>query len=123
MIDWTDVVKGPVIMTVGPWKDVHVDSYNVRLSDVRIDTTLSGDKYDQASLKVQIQYTGSPSDDYNVEYTFEDARGKVIRSDTLPAKEKLDYQFSTGEVEAWYPIGHGKQPLYSLSVQLKDSVC
>jgi beta-mannosidase len=109
-------------MTVGPWKDVNVDSYNVRLSDVRIDTTLSGGKYDQASLKVQIQYTGSPSDDYRVEYALKDAQGKVIRSDALAGKENLDYKFSNGEVEAWYPIGHGKQPLYSLSVQLKDSV-
>ena len=109
-------------MTIGPWRGIYLDSYNVRLSDVRIDSSLSGDGYDQASLTAQIQHSGSSSGEYTVDYTLSHTDGSVIKSaEGKPATEKLNWDLKA-DVKAWYPLGHGEQPLYKLDLHLKDFV-
>lgn len=110
------------MMTVGPWRETFVESYDVRLDEIRIDTTLSDEKYDQASLTAQIAHSGTSSG-YTYDAYLRDAEGKVVESveDQLPT-QKIEWSFSEGQVDAWYPKGYGKQALYALEVVLKDSV-
>jgi beta-mannosidase len=34
----------------------------------------------------------------------------------------VSWEFEEGEVELWWPSGHGKQPLYTVKVELHGSV-
>ncbi|WWC85605.1 uncharacterized protein L201_000469 [Kwoniella dendrophila CBS 6074] len=113
--DW-----GPVMMTVGPWKDIQLETYDARLEDIRIETTLTGENYRIASLQAKVTVSTDPDDRYHVDLALKDADGGVIRStENHPAAQSLHWNLQD-EVEAWFPRGYGNQTLYSLDVQLKD---
>ncbi|WWD22921.1 hypothetical protein CI109_107416 [Kwoniella shandongensis] len=114
--DW-----GPIIMTVGPWKDIHLETYPARIGDVRIDTTLTGSQYNVASLNAAIVIASSTSNAYKLDVTLKDAAGHVVKS--VSGHSPLDamkWDFKDGEIDGWYPRGYGEQPLYTLEIQLKD---
>ncbi|KAK8844526.1 hypothetical protein IAR55_006372 [Kwoniella newhampshirensis] len=114
--DW-----GPIMMTVGPWKDIYVESYDVRLGNVRIDTTLSGSQYDVASLKAQFEVHGFMKDEFTLGVTLKTAEGDVIKTVTdHKSSSGLEWKLKSGEVEGWYPRGYGDQALYSFDIELKD---
>ncbi len=54
--DW-----GPVILCVGPWRDVYIESYETRIADVETKTKLSPD-FKQAELDVMMSLEGLQSD-------------------------------------------------------------
>ncbi|OCF62027.1 hypothetical protein L486_01693 [Kwoniella mangroviensis CBS 10435] len=113
--DW-----GPVMMTVGPWKGVHLEVYDVRLEDVRIDTTLTGQTYDTATLTAAISLSDKQERDYLLDFTLVDSNNNIIRSARKHlASEKLRWDLGQ-EAKGWYPRGYGDQPLYRLEVELKD---
>lgn len=106
--DW-----GPVIMTIGPWRPIYLETYEHRLANLRVDTELSQreGKWDGASLKVvEIDVVGDKPEGAKLAYTLTDAEGTVVKTEIT---DKPDWDLA-GQVEAWYPIHYGKQPLYSL---------
>ncbi|WWC73873.1 uncharacterized protein I206_107845 [Kwoniella pini CBS 10737] len=112
--DW-----GPVMMTVGPWKDIHLEAYDARLEDVRVDTTLSGAGYDHATLEAHFSTSGKA--ELKLDLELQDISGKVIRSvQSHPAEDVLNWNLGQ-EVKGWYPIGYGDQNLYQLKIELKDA--
>ncbi|WVR07896.1 hypothetical protein IAU60_004939 [Kwoniella sp. DSM 27419] len=112
--DW-----GPVIMTVGPWKSVHLETYSSRLEEVRIDTTLSGEAYQHASIEVRATVSGDQAGDLVIDVKLEDGAGQTIKSATdFPVSKNLHWDLLDGEVKGWYPRGYGQQPLYTLRVDL-----
>lgn len=109
--DW-----GPIIMTVGPWKDVHLETYTTRIENVRVDTDVSGNKYDRFSLKVSdVQIAHRPAGS-KVVYTLTQG-DEVVQTEVA---EEPHWDLS-GKVKAWYPIYYGEQPLYTLEAELIDT--
>lgn len=104
---------------------VHLETYTYRLENIRIDTTLSAPEYTKASLSATFDISPkAPSSDYTIKAVLKTKDGKkVVKSMTQSAGEKsLKWDLRDGEVEAWWPVHYGKQPLYDLEISLLDKV-
>lgn len=110
-------------MTVGPWRPISFHTYEIRIAEVwanaivseklepRLDLSfdLAGDEFMgtvQASLK------GT-----NGTYIKEIQDVKVARGEGFTT-----FAFGDGEIELWYPVGYGEQPLYEIEVVVTDDV-
>jgi hypothetical protein len=57
-----------------------------------------------------------------------DASGNSIKTQTIKLNDngeaEVEWDFTVGEdVELWWPVGQGKQPLYNVSAEYKLQVC
>ncbi|KAL1410297.1 hypothetical protein Q8F55_004303 [Vanrija albida] len=110
--DW-----GPVVMTVGPWQAVHLETYEYRVGELRVDAGLGGEAFDKPWLAVaELQVEPQPPADAKVVYTLSTADGAVVKQEVLPEAELPSWDLVSSAVQAWYPVHYGKQPLYSLHV-------
>lgn len=111
-------------MTAGPWRPIRLETYTYRIDDIRIDADLIGPEYKTATLKAKIELASSSSstDGFKYKAVLKTAEGKKVKESTFDLKETLDWKFENGEVEAWWPIHYGKQPLYQLEITLSDKV-
>ncbi|ELU41403.1 glycoside hydrolase family 2 protein [Rhizoctonia solani AG-1 IA] len=93
--DW-----GPVLRTIGPWRPIKLETYAVRLSDVRVQGDLS-------ALVV-----------------LKSSAGAVIKKAadlTVKGGQSIaEFELAKGEVDLWYPVGYGKQALYTVEVEVTD---
>ncbi len=103
---------------------VHLETYSVRFGDIRVDTFVRGADYSQARLSAIVEVisegTSHPSD-IHVKLAKRDD-GFVIRKGQFQAGQPISWDFSSGEVDLWWPTGYGKQSLYVLSVEVRDQV-
>lgn len=117
--DW-----GPVILTAGPWKPVYLQTYDMRIEDVHVVSTLAPD-HQWAELAVNIKTAGSISSATSkpkVEVGISDQNGekvlrKVVEIDstgTGVSVLKLD------KPKLWWPTGQGEQHLYTIEAVLFD---
>ncbi|ORY26762.1 glycoside hydrolase superfamily [Naematelia encephala] len=117
--DW-----GPVLMTTGPWRSIHLETYTYRLNNIRIDTDLFGPDFTSASVKAALdifpQAQPSATEGYRVHWVLRSTGAMIVREALLQIDETLQWQFNENEFEIWWPIGYGKQALYTLEIALLD---
>lgn len=120
--DW-----GPVIMTVGPWKDILLEAYTARIDSNRISVTLE-EPYDAPSLRSTFEVVGQ-TEGLAADVKLVDNKGSVVKevtgislsSEGNVTVGRVEWSFKTGEVDIWWPVGHGAQPLYTVNVILRSS--
>lgn len=101
---------------------IRLEAYSSRIDGVRVDAKLTGNDYQTASLAASVTIARSTKG-LVVHAQLETASGDVVKEATLKAEDgEWKWDFEAGEVDAWWPIGYGKQPLYSLKVDLVDAV-
>ncbi|PCH41492.1 glycoside hydrolase family 2 protein [Wolfiporia cocos MD-104 SS10] len=113
--DW-----GPILMTVGPWKPIKLETYQARITDVDVRARVSED------LSAVLDVTFSLSRD-NHSIASVNLRGpdnslvsgqnsiKIFHSEA-----KARFKMSAGTYDLWYPVGYGKQPLYTVEIKVAD---
>lgn len=106
----------PRLTSTGP---IHLETYTYRLSDVRIDTSLEGDALDTGKLAATLSYNQPPPAHVRLKVVLKTRDGIVIK-ETIENVHNFKWTLTSGEVEAWWPVGYGKQPLYSLELSLLD---
>lgn len=106
--DW-----GPVVMCLGPWRDVYVESYSTRIADVLTTTKLSSD-FSEAELDVTITLEGAPNE---VRLEVYSPEGKLLETKNVTDSNAT---FKIDNPHLWYPHGYGEQPLYKLVVKCAD---
>jgi beta-mannosidase len=114
--DW-----GPTFLTMGPWRAVRLEAYNVRVADVHCPAQVSEDLH-SASLPVSILLESAlptlPAN-LDVRVSIFAPTGIVVDEVTLPGKtQELQHTFSLQMPQLWWPRGYGEQPLYRLEVTL-----
>ncbi|CCO26797.1 beta-mannosidase [Rhizoctonia solani AG-1 IB] len=114
--DW-----GPVLRTIGPWRSIRLETYAVRLSDVRVRQDVKEDL--SAKLSVDLEVSDKSSD-LSASVVLKSSTGTVIKKATDLAIQNgqsvVQFEVAKGEVDLWYPVGYGKQPLYTVEVQVAD---
>ncbi|KAL7409700.1 glycoside hydrolase family 2 protein [Mrakia frigida] len=106
--DW-----GLVLMTVGVWKPVFIEHYMSRISDVRVDADVAENL--SVSVEVTVAVEGEAAG--AVVVALKDPAGAVVKSGEAK-NGKIAWTFKTGELDLWYPVHYGEQPIYSVEVTL-----
>jgi beta-mannosidase len=110
-------------MTAGPWRPIRLETYTYRIEDIRIDADLIGPEFNTATLTAKVELAASgPKEGLSYKAILKTAKGQKVKEGIFELKDTLDWTFDQGEVEAWWPIHYGKQPLYQLEVVLCDKV-
>ena len=118
----SQAIIGPILMTIGPWKPIRLHTYSVRITDVDIRSTVSEslDVHLKIFLSVSEGARGSAS------VVLRSPQGIVVamKNDVKieSGKAEVEFNFPPGVLELWYPVGYGKQPIYTVDVQSKDQV-
>jgi beta-mannosidase len=112
--DW-----GPVLRTVGPWRPISLHSYPARLSDVRVNSDVS----EALDTKLTVDLALSHDVPATASVVLKDPSGKVVKNAETKFSgktAKLEWEAKAGELELWWPVGYGKQPQYTVEVQVAD---
>jgi len=105
---------------MGPWKPVSLQTYTARITDLRISTDVS-EAFD-VKIKVSVQSSAASG---KAEILLKDPKGNVVQKvdSTLTAgKTTAEFKGAKDDFELWYPVGYGKQPIYSVEVHISDDV-
>jgi beta-mannosidase len=113
--DW-----GPVLMTVGPWRPIYLHTYTDRITDFRARTDVSETL--SANITVQLETTLKQG---SAAISITNSVGAVVRegqAKVADGKAEISFTGKAGEFELWWPVGYGKQPLYTVSAILHNGV-
>ena len=107
--DW-----GPVLVTAGIWRPIALESWSTaRLDALRPLATLGDDGAGHLDLHLDV-----------VRDTAAELRVRASVAGTIAEGAVGDgtaqLSFAVPGTEAWWPVGHGEQPLYDLTVELLD---
>ncbi|KLO14962.1 glycoside hydrolase family 2 protein [Schizopora paradoxa] len=118
--DW-----GPVLMTVGPWKSIKIEAYETRISDFRISTAVDPEAVGSDFVKANISI-GIEGQKQGVSATIK-PRGALVNAVSVSpvaldsGAGSASFSVKQGDCELWYPVGYGKQPLYTFDLTIKDA--
>lgn len=115
--DW-----GPILMTVGPWRPIYFHTYDIRIAEVWANAIVSEKLEPRLDLSFELA-----GDEFNGTVQL-----FVRGPDKVSIKEIKDLKVAAGkgsttlafddEIDLWYPVGYGKQPLYEIEVVAIDDV-
>ncbi len=111
--DW-----GPVLMTVGIWRPVQLELFDVRICELYCPVTVSQD-LKTASFPITVSLTGHVSEDLKLRLRLLSPLGECSAEIVLAAELILEYPFSVQNPQLWFARGQGGQPLYTLEVTLE----
>ena len=125
--DW-----GPTVTTSGIWKPCRVEAWDAcRLGDLRPRTTALESDLARVSVAAAVAGSGGGT----VSFTLTDPAGAVaatgeaeVRGVEVRGIESRGAADGAAEAalevfdpRLWWPVGHGKQPLYTLDAELRDA--
>ncbi|KAL1864380.1 hypothetical protein VTK73DRAFT_5943 [Phialemonium thermophilum] len=115
--DW-----GPTLLTAGPWRPIYLESFVTRISDLGIDVEVA-DTLDRAVVTATVEVEGEGGRDADrrsiLLELFDPAGDKIAEGKAEDAKA---YRFTVHKPSLWYPLGYGKQPLYTLKATVEGGV-
>jgi beta-mannosidase len=113
--DW-----GPILMTVGPWKPITLEVYESRIVELDIRSQIS----EALDVKLSAMLTFSETISGYVSFVLRKPDGSVEASATKISvrggQASIDFEWQAGQLQLWYPVGYGSQPLYAVEVELAD---
>ncbi|WP_444961959.1 glycoside hydrolase family 2 protein [Nocardiopsis sp. M1B1] len=110
--DW-----GPDLQTAGIWKPVRLERWRTaRLSQVRPLVTVGEDGTGRVEVHADVEWSGSAPGSGLV--LVAEVAGVRAAADVAPGAENGVVVVEVPDARLWWPVGHGDQPLYDLSVTL-----
>jgi beta-mannosidase len=105
--DW-----GPILNTCGPWREVRLETYQARISDLRVDYQFDDSlKSVQGTISVRVE--GSSAE--NVAFAVYDGDKLVFKETTQVTGGTGKVEFHVNNPKLWFPHGYGEQPLYRVT--------
>jgi len=113
--DW-----GPVLMTVGPWKSIRLETYQARITDVDIRAKVSED----LSANLEVNFALSRDNHSIASVNLQGPDGSMVAGQNsiriFKSEAKAHFKLSAGTYDLWYPVGYGKQPQYTVEIKVTD---
>lgn len=111
--DW-----GPTLVTCGIWRPVRLESYSgPRITGVRLAATVGADGVPR--LDARVETTGGATETPRGEVEVAGVRGALDFDGDNPVGTA---ELTVPGAEAWWPRGHGGQPLYEVTVRVGDDI-
>ena len=111
--DW-----GPDLQTAGIWKPVELERWRVaRLAEVRPIITADG-RSGRVEVHVTVERSGLGLDHDSSLTLSASVAGANAEVTVGPGETSAVVVVDAPEVDLWWPLGHGEQPLYDLTVRL-----
>lgn len=110
-------------MTAGPWRPVQLHSYATHINDLRVSSNVNSDLAVDLDISVSLDAPFSGTADIVL---LDSSSNVVVKENDLKLENgnaKAHFHLKKGDVELWYPVGYGKQPIYSVRVEVKNTVC
>lgn len=112
--DW-----GPFLMTAGIWKEVRLEVYSARVSDLWTEVELAGD-HAKARIAVFAEIeAGSPDASHRATFTLSLKGQDIAKEVVSPENNVAKTTFEVQNPSLWWPNGYGDQTLYEISVSLE----
>ena len=109
-------------MTVGPWKPITLEAYESRIVELDIRSQIS----EALDVKLTVMLIFSETVSSYVSCVLRKPDGSVEASaNKIPVRgghASIDFEWRAGQLQLWYPVGYGSQPLYAVEVELADQV-
>jgi beta-mannosidase len=114
---------GPVLMTIGPWRPIALEFYQNRIIELDVRSEVS----ESLDVKLSGAFTFSEKTAGYVSFLLKRPDGSLeVSANKLTVdrggRAKVDFEWRAGQLELWYPVGYGAQPLYTVEVELTDQV-
>jgi beta-mannosidase len=110
--DW-----GPEVTTSGIWRPIRIEAWDVaRFASIRPMVTHASAERAVLVVHVDVE-SASPSASTTIGATLTSPDGHEYQ----PTAEKDTLVFRIPQPKLWWPVGHGGQPLYTLTARLFDS--
>ncbi|KAL5638363.1 hypothetical protein ACGC1H_005146 [Rhizoctonia solani] len=109
--DW-----GPELMTVGPYRPIHLHIYKARIADVYVKALVSPAPELACAIEVTSTIHGNVSDVSKFEITLRRPDGSIVRTQTFDNGSKIEWKLNDGEVSLWWPVGYGQHLLYDVDI-------
>jgi beta-mannosidase len=112
--DW-----GPVLMCVGPWKPVRLESYTVRISEIRTEIAIA---QSDATVTIRADLDGTINKALTATITLIHPSGtkQEVTSEVAVGVSVVEGRIKVTNPKLWNPVGQGRQPLYKATVVLSD---
>jgi beta-mannosidase len=110
-------------MTTGPWRPIRFHTYDIRITDVWANAIVSEKLEPRLDLSFELagdEFTGTAR--VSVRGPNKVSIKEIDDVKVAGGKGSATYTFGGDEVELWYPIGYGKQPIYEIEVVAIDDV-
>lgn len=107
-------------MTCGPWREVRLETYEARLSDLRVDYEVGGDlKSVKGSISVSVE--GSAGKTIEISAWTNDGSTLVFKDFAdIDDNGLARIDFHVNHPKLWYPHGYGSQFLYDIRATLRN---
>src|ERR1700722_4323022 len=114
--------SGPVLMTVGPWKPVSLHTYKTRIADLEIRSKVS----ETLDISLTTEFTLSETTTAFASIVLKSWNGQKILEERdimiRAGHTRREFHFTSGVIDLWYPVGYGKQPIYTVEIHVADPV-
>jgi beta-mannosidase len=109
---------GPILMTVGPWRPIHLEMYGARIEDVWTQYSVSPELTSVTGRLFACAKGAHEGSEVDLCLSIE---GHTIfqTSATVDAAGIAEALFSIEDVKLWSPLGYGSQHRYELSATLR----
>ncbi|KAG8630442.1 hypothetical protein KVT40_002061 [Elsinoe batatas] len=113
--DW-----GPVLNTCGPWRQVRLETYHARISDIRVDYEV-GATLGAVSGSILVNVDGGSGQTVDVTASSFQGGETVFKGQAeLSSDGTARLEFHINEPKLWYPHGYGEQPLYTVKASVSN---
>ncbi|KAE8313904.1 beta-mannosidase B [Aspergillus transmontanensis] len=116
--DW-----GPLLSTAGIWREVRLEVYSAKISDVWTEVELASDHQTaQVSVFAEVDAADSVGS-YKASFLLS-LHGKEVAREVAILKDKVTkVTFDVAQPSLWWPNGYGDPALYEISVSLEKEDC
>ncbi|PNS18237.1 hypothetical protein CAC42_7606 [Sphaceloma murrayae] len=114
--DW-----GPVLNTCGPWREVRLETYHARVSDIRVDYEVAA-TLSAVSGSILVTVEGASGKTVEVTAaTFEGDKTVFKGTAEVSSDGTARMDFHINDPKLWYPHGYGDQVLYNIKAIVSGS--
>jgi len=110
-------------MTTGPWRPIRFHTYEIRIAEIWANAIVSENLETRLALTFELAgdgFAGTVQVSVRGPNKVSIKENKTVK--VAGGKGSTTFTFDDDEIELWYPVGYGKQPLYEIEVAAIDDV-